>query len=202
MEFKLHDRVVTLDPGTIVWERTFTVAPLVLVGTVEADGRQNFAPKHMAFPLGWEDYFGFVCAPHHRTYQNVVRTEVFTVSYPQPSQVLLTALAASPREEDDTKPSLAAMSTLPATQVPGGFFEDSYLFLECRLLRILDGFGRNSLIAGRIVAAHVHVDALRSAERDDHQLIGKSPLLVYLYPGRFARITQSYSFPFPAGFRK
>lgn len=202
MQFQIDDRIVTLDTHVNVWDRTFTVAPLVLIGTQEEDGRHNFAPKHMASPLGWENYFGFVCAPHHRTYQNIAREQVFTVSFPRPSQVVLTSLASAPRDEDDLKPSLVALPTLPAVQVAGVFYRDSYLFLECELERIVDGFGQNSLIAGLIVAAHVHLDALRSAERDDHQLISQSPLLAYLYPGRFARIAQSFSFPFPAGFKK
>jgi hypothetical protein len=79
---------------------------------------------------------------------------------------------------------------------------DGYLFLECELDRIVDGFGVNSLIAGRIVAAHVHPDALRVSERDDNDLIRELSLLAYLSPGRFARIEESFSFPFPADFQR
>ena len=73
---------------------------------------------------------------------------------------------------------------------------------ECALDRIVDGFGENSLIIGRIIAAHAHDDALRSAERDDQDVIHQAPLLSYLAPGRIARIDESYSFPFPADFRR
>ena len=51
-------------------------------------------------------------------------------------------------------------------------------------------------------AAHVREDYLRVSERDDGDLIHDSPLLAYLSPGRYARITESYSFPFPAGFMR
>ncbi len=60
----------------------------------------------------------------------------------------------------------------------------------------------NSLVVGRMVASHVHADALLSAERDDQELIYRSPLLAYLSPGRYATIKESDSFPFPADFKR
>ena len=69
-------------------------------------------------------------------------------------------------------------------------------------IRIIDAFDANSLIVGRVVAAHVHQDALRAEERDDQDLIHLSPLLAYLHPGRFAAIGESRSFPFPEGMER
>lgn len=202
MTHDIYDHVATLDTDTPIWERFFTVAPLVLVGTRESDGTHDLAPKHMVTPMGWQNYFGFVCSPRHRTYQNIRREAVFTVSYPRPSQLVLTSLAAAPRCDNDTKPSLLALPTFPARQVDGVFVVDAYLFLECSLDRIVDGFGENSLVTGRITAAHVHEEALRASERDDNDLIHESPLLAYLAPGRVAQIGRSYSFPFPVDFRR
>ena len=156
----------------------------------------------MAFPMGWENYFGFVCTPRHSTYHNIRREGAFTVSYPRPTQVVLASLAASPREADGTKPVLYALPTFPASEVDGIFIEDAYLFLECVLDRIVDDFGENSLIAGRIVAAHVREDYLRTSDRDDSDLIHEAPLLAYLSPGRYARVENSNSFPFPASFMR
>jgi len=39
-------------------------------------------------------------------------------------------------------------------------------------------------------------------KRDDQDVIHQAPLLSYLAPGRIARIDESYSFPFPADFRR
>jgi flavin reductase (DIM6/NTAB) family NADH-FMN oxidoreductase RutF len=94
------------------------------------------------------------------------------------------------------------LPTFPASEVDGLFIEDAYLFLECVLDRISDDFGENSLIVGRIVAAHVREDYLRASERDEQDLIHGSPLLAYLSPGRYASVGESYSFPFPAGFMR
>jgi len=125
------------------------------------------------------------------------------VSYVRPTQFVLTALAAAPRcgEGDDNKPSLAAIPTFLASKVNGVFARDAYVFLECALERVVDGFGENSLLTGRIVAAHVHQDVLRASERDDQEIIHDAPMMAYLYPGRFASIDRTYSFPFPAGFK-
>ena len=192
----------TLDTSRPTWDQFFWVAPLVVVGTKE-DGRYNLAPKHMAFPLGWDNYFAFVCTPRHETYHSVLKTSEFTVSYPRPTQVVLASLTAEPREDlDEPKPMLSVMPTFPASEVDGVFLEDGYLFLECRLDKVLDGFSLNSLIVGRIVAAHVHRDAMRSVDRDDQDLIYQSPLLAYLNPGRYATVKESYAFPFPADFRR
>jgi flavin reductase (DIM6/NTAB) family NADH-FMN oxidoreductase RutF len=202
MSTALPDHIVALDIDAELWEQCFTVAPLVLVGTRDASGAADLAPKHMVTAMGWGNYFGFVCTPRHGTYRNIQRSGEFTVSYPRPSQLLYTSLAAAPRCGDDEKPSLLALPTVPATRVDGVFIEDAYLFLECEHFKTVDGFGENSLVTGEIVAAYAHTDALRSSEWDDQELIHDAPLLAYLQPGRFASIDRSYSFPFPAGMKK
>ncbi len=202
MSEEVYKQLVSLETEHPIWDRFFAVAPLVVIGTREAHGGYDLAPKHMAAPLGWENYFGFVCTPAHGTYRNVRRDGAFTVSFPRPEQVVLTSLSASPRCDDGSKQQLAALPTMPARLVDGVFLQDAYLLLECELDRIVDGFGSCSLIAGRVLAAHVHREALRRADRDDQEALLRSPLLAYLHPGRFATISDSNSFPFPAGFRR
>jgi flavin reductase (DIM6/NTAB) family NADH-FMN oxidoreductase RutF len=197
-----ENKLVELDVSQPVWDRFFWVAPLVLVGTREADGSHDIAPKHMAMPIGWENYFGFVCTPRHHTYANILRDGVFTVSYPRPDQLVLTSLAASPRCGDDDKLALSVLPVFPAQKVDGVLVEGGYMYLECQLERIIDDFGVNSLIIGRVVAARVAEDSERVHERSDQALIHNSPMLAYLHPGRFATIRKSLTFPFPAGMKK
>ena len=194
--------LVELDLTQPIWDRFFSVAPLVVVGTREPDGSYDLAPKHMAMPLGWGNYFGFICTPRHRTYTNIRREQCFTVSFPNPDQVLLASLSAAPRCDRGDKPALAALPTIPATAIDGICLQDAYLCLECQLDRIVDGFGENSLIAGQIVAARVQPEVLRSRDRDDADLLAQSPLLAYLPPNRYASIDRSFSFPFHAGFKR
>jgi flavin reductase (DIM6/NTAB) family NADH-FMN oxidoreductase RutF len=195
------DKLIPLATDRPIWDRFFGVFPLVIVGSKE-DGQYNLAPKHLAMPLGWENHYCFVCSPRHATYDNIRRHGVFTVSYPRPTEVLLASLAAAPRCEDLSKPSLLVLPTFPAGQVDGVLVKGCYLFLECTLHSILDGFGPNSLIIGDVVAAAVHEDALRAEESDEGDQIFQFPLLAYVSPGRLAEIRQTMAFPFPRGFSR
>jgi len=200
--FSTGRNIVEIDTSVPVWEQFFTVAPLVLIGTRDEDGSLDLAPKHMVTPMGWQNYFGFVCTPRHATCRNIERDGVFTVSYPRPSQLLMTSLAASPRLEQGEKPIIDYFNTFPARKIDGQFIEDGYLYFECRHFRTIDGFGENCLITGEIVAAYGDDSFLRHAESDDQETIHASPLIAYLAPGRFAEISRSNSFPFPESMKK
>lgn len=196
------DGMVRLSLSQPIWNDFFLVAPLVVIGTREPEGGYDLAPKHMAMPLGWDNYFGFVCTPSHHTYQNICREKVFTVSFPHPEQVVLASLSAAPRCGEDAKPALAALPTVAATVIDGVFLRHAYLYLECELDRIVDGFGQNSLIAGRVVAAQVQEQAQRISDEDDQDILSHVPLLAYLSPGRYTTVAQSAAFPFHKGFKR
>jgi flavin reductase (DIM6/NTAB) family NADH-FMN oxidoreductase RutF len=193
---------VALDVSHAIWDRFFWVAPLVVIGTREPDGSFDLAPKHMAMPLGWHNYFGFVCTPRHATYRNARRERAFTVSYPRPDQLVHTSLSAEPRCHDGQKSSLASLEVVSGKLVAGPLLRDAYVHLECELDRIVEGFGENGLVVGKIVAAQVAESALRAADREDESLIAENPLLAYLAPGQFAHIDRGHNFPFPAGFTR
>ena len=95
-------KLIALDPSESIWERFFTVFPLVVVGSVEEDGAIDLAPKHLAMPMSWQNHFGFVCTPSHRTYQNVQRTGEFTV---------LVLYQACDDEMDDVRDALEAITS-------------------------------------------------------------------------------------------
>jgi flavin reductase (DIM6/NTAB) family NADH-FMN oxidoreductase RutF len=196
------DTLIPLPIDRPIWDRFFCVFSLIIVGSKEADGRYNLAPKHLAMPLGWENHYCFVCSPQHTTYHNIRRHRAFTVSFPRPTEVLLASLAAAPRCEDLSKPTLLVLPTFPARQVDGVGVQGCAVFLECALHSILDGFGPNSLIIGNVVAAAAQEHALRDADRDESDHIFQFPLLAYLNPGRIAEIRQSMAFPFPKGFSR
>ena len=201
-ESSIPDHITEIDTSVPVWEQFFTVAPLVLIGTRDANGALDLAPKHMVTPMGWQNYFGFVCTPRHSTCSNIEQSGVFTVSYPKPSQVLMASLAASPRAQTGDKPVIDYFSTFPARQIDGEFVVDGYLYFECKHFRTIDGFGDNCLITGEIVAAYADDNSIRHAEGDDQETIHSSPLFAYLAPGRFAEISRSNSFPFPESMKK
>ena len=184
-----------------LWERVFTVAPLVLVGSKDTDGTYDLAPKHMAMPLGWGDRFCFVCTPRHRTYGNIERHGVFTVSYPHSFQVVQASLAATAREPDGTKPALTALPTFYAREVDGVLVHGCYLFLECELDRFVD-LDDASLVIGRVIAASAIESAIRDPDRDDAEILHSVGPLTFLSPSRFTVVDDSHSFPFPASFAR
>jgi flavin reductase (DIM6/NTAB) family NADH-FMN oxidoreductase RutF len=194
-------RLVELGTEAPIWDRFFTVAPLVLVATKEEEG-YDVAPKHLAMPLGWDNYFGFVCSPSHATYRNVLAHREFTVSFPKAERILEASLAAGGRLEDASKPTLSAVPTFPASVVDGVLVEDCTLYLECAFERVVEGFGENGLIVGEIVSASVPREALRGPDVDDADLLHRLGPLVYLAPGRYGIVGETYSFPFPADFRR
>ena len=194
--------LIELDTRSSIWESFFTVFPLVVIGTRDADGSDDLAPKHLAMPMSWSNHFGFVCTPRHNTLQNIERTQQFSVTYMRPSQAVLASLAATPRCDDGSKPITQSLPTFAAQKIDAPFVAEGYLFLECELQQMVDNLGENSLIIGRIIAAQVAEDAFRASDQDDADLLLSAPLLAYLYPGRFAEISSSTQLPFPAGFKR
>jgi flavin reductase (DIM6/NTAB) family NADH-FMN oxidoreductase RutF len=194
--------ITSLSLDKPVWEQTFTISPLVIIGTQEEDGGYNLSPKHMVTPLGWENYYGFVCTPRHETYHNAQRAGAFTVSYPRPTQVVSASLTASPRCDDGGKENLDTLETFAATQVEGVFVKDAHLFLECEFEQVVEGFGEYGLVVGRIVAAHAAPDLVRDEESDAQEQLAQNPLLAYVNWGRFAPVAETHPFPFLRDFQR
>jgi flavin reductase (DIM6/NTAB) family NADH-FMN oxidoreductase RutF len=192
--------LVPIELDDKLWERVFVVSPLVLVGTREPEGSFDLAPKHRIVML--PGHFGFVCRPTHATWRNAVRERTFTVSWPSPRQIVMASAAASPRCDDGEKKALRALPTVDATTVEGALLDGGRLHLECRLERVVDDLGEDSLLLGRIVAAHADRRALRRGDVPDSTLVHDQPLLAYLHPSQFALIEHSTGFPFPKDFHR
>ncbi len=189
-------------PDQSLWDGFFTVAPLVLIGTLEPDGSADIAPKHQATPIGSTGLFGFVCRPEHATLRNIRTTQCFTVGYPTPGMVLQTSLAASPRDSAGEKPTLELLSLSPAQVVEGVRVDGCRAHLECRLVEVVDDLDGNALVIGRVVAAAVSDSARREPGTDDGARIEDAPLLAYLHPGRVAAIHHTKDFPYHSGFHE
>jgi flavin reductase (DIM6/NTAB) family NADH-FMN oxidoreductase RutF len=193
--------VVSLATSKPIWKHFYTVSPLIVIGTKEGH-KYDLAPKHMAMAMGQENYFGFVCTPEHATYHNVKKQKEFTVSFPKPSQITLASLAATPRCEENnrSKNIVEFLPTIPGKWVDALFIKDAYLYLECALDRIIDGFGKYSLISGKIIRAYVDETYLKTSDSDQQKMMAQAPLLAFLAYSRFAVIEDSYVFPMPKDF--
>lgn len=203
MKILAQNNVRELDTKNSIWEQVFTIAPLVIIGSKEKSGH-DLAPKHMAMPIGFDNYFGFVCTPKHATYNNIKETQTFAVSFPLPHNILMASLSASPRQDDISKHKqiIDALPTIEAPNIDALFVVDSYLFLECELFKVIDGFNTNSVITGKIISAFANINYVKQFEMDEQEQFKNNPLLVYIAPGRFAKTIQTYNFPFPKYFKR
>lgn len=198
----MKDRWINIELNSAFWDRFFLPFPLVVIGSKEGE-HYDFAPKHMAIPLSWEDHYGFVCTPQHSTYHNIIKHGFFTVSYPKANQLTIASLTASPRTKDDLdKDILKQIETVSSEKIEGFFLKDSFLMLECKLFKIYDDFGNNSLITGRIINARADENYIRSEDIDEQMQIFNNPILSYLHPGRYTQIKETAHFPFPKNFKK
>ena len=203
MESEVSKKLISLDTKIPLWDRVYTVAPMVVVGSRGVDG-YDLAPKHMATPLGFGNYFGFVCTPRHCTYDNIRETRVFSVSFPTPTQIVSISLSASPRKDLSSKAQaiISSLPTVRASSIDVLMIADAYLYLECELYKIVDGFDDYSLITGKIISAKVQKDYLRTSDHDEKEQLKNNPLLAYIAHGRFASIEDTYNFPFPKDFQR
>ncbi|MEK6152272.1 flavin reductase [Flavobacteriaceae bacterium 3-367] len=203
MDKELLKDFIPLETQAPIWDRFFMVAPLVVIGTKEGKG-YDLAPKHMATPLGHSNYFGFVCTPSHATYHNVKKTGEFAVSFPLPDQIALASLSASPRsgQEAKSKDILQALPTIKTLTIDALFIGNSYLYLECQLFKIIDGFDAHSFITGKISAAYVHKEYQKVSDADEQLQMYQHPLLAYVANGRFAKLSETFNFPFPKDFKR
>lgn len=203
MDYTQSNNLVKLNIKDSLWDHFFTVAPIIVVGSKEGE-RYDLAPKHMATPIGQSNYFAFVCTPNHSTYHNIKTHKEFSVSFPIPDQLVITALSATPRCDDfkNTKPIIESLPTFECKSIDALLIKNAYLFFECKLFKIIDGFEDYSIITGKIEEAYVNKNYLKVSEKDEQEQIRENPLLAYIANGRFARIKKTYNFPFPKGFKK
>lgn len=194
---------INLNVEGSIWEHFYTVAPLVVIGTKEGDGF-DLAPKHMVTPIGFTDYFGFVCTPRHATYNNIQKEKRFTVSFVKPEQILLSSVAAIPRCAVENFPK-DVTSHIPTVSTEVGeniFVADSYVLLDCNLHLVIDGFDDYSIITGKIKTAMVHKDYKIVSDQGQQSRIYENPLLAYIAQGRFATIKKTMSYPYPKDFQR
>lgn len=189
----LPDDLISLELDQSIWDRFFTVAPMVVVGTRGVNGSQDLFATHRGFPMGPENLFAFLAAPESGAVVNAVRIGEFGVSFLRPDQVVEASLAASERESQH--PLLAEIPTFPASRIGSVLVSGAHAHLECRVDRIIEDLGSGVLVMGRVVAAHVDRGARRLSDRDDCDVLANHPLLAFVAPGRFAKIDQTDAFP-------
>lgn len=182
--------------------RYFIVKPLILVTTLGPGGIPNVAPKTQSMDVGRsEEYFAFVCVPQHHTYQNVKATGEFVVNYPGP-KLIKNVSEASQLAENVDEIALAGLTGIPSLVVKPPRIKECYLHLECKLVEIKE-FDDASIVLGRIVArsADKEVSFERGKSKESIKLLSKRPLLAYVYPNHYTKISVAEEFVFPRNYK-
>jgi flavin reductase (DIM6/NTAB) family NADH-FMN oxidoreductase RutF len=182
--------------------RYFTVKPLILVTTLGPTGLPNVAPKTQNMDVGRrEQYFAFVCTPQHHTYQNAKANREFVVNYPGP-ELIEKVSAAAQLAEDSDEIVLAGLTSIPSLVVKPPRIKECYLHLECKLLETKD-LEDSSLILGKIVArsADEEFSFERGKSKENIRLLSEHPLLAYVYPDHYAKISVAEEFAFPKNYK-
>jgi flavin reductase (DIM6/NTAB) family NADH-FMN oxidoreductase RutF len=182
--------------------RYFTVKPLILVTTLGLKGLPNVAPKTQNMDVGrHEQYFAFVCTPQHHTYQNVKVNQEFVVNYPGPELIDRVSAAAQPAEGVD-EIALAGLASFPSIVVKPPRIKECYLHLECKLVEIKD-LDDASIVLGKIVARSADKEASfeRGKSKENIRLLSNRPLLAYVYPDHYTKISTANNFIFPKSYK-
>jgi len=182
--------------------RYFDVKPLILVTTLGPTGLPNVAPKTQDMDIGRrEQYFAFACTPQHHTYQNAKANEEFVVNYPG-AELIEEVSAAAQAAEDSDEIALAGLTSIPSLVVKPPRIKECYLHLECRLLEIRD-LEDSSLILGRIVARSVDKELSfeRGKSKENIKLLSEHPILAYVHPDHYAKISVAEEFVFPRNYK-
>lgn len=182
--------------------RYFTVKPLILVTTLGPHGLPNVAPKTQSMDVGRrEQHFAFVCVPHHHTYQNIKMNLEFVVNYPGP-ELIKEVSAASQLAENIDEITLAGLTSIPSLAVKPPRIKECSMHLECRLVEIKD-LDDSSIIVGKIVArsADKEVSFERGKAKENVKLLSEHPLLAYVYPDHYTKISVAEEFIFPKNYK-
>ena len=135
------------------WHPSPLPGQIVLVTTVDAEGRPNIAPKSWVTMVAFAGpVVAFGCNLGHTTYRNVAAAGEFVLN------VLPVSLAGRAWElsdvHGDERRRTAGLTLVPAAKVKPPLVDECTAHLEC----VLDGFreyGDEVMIFGRVVAASV-----------------------------------------------
>lgn len=188
-----HSVKRSFSPDQEIWSHFFHASPLVLVTSINRQGRVNVAPKTQCTRIGSTNFVGFGCEPGHHTLQNVAATGEFVINYPGP-EIARQAGQAGAKFGLDVADEVAAcgLTTAAAQTVRPPLVAECRAHLECRLVDIRQ-YGAGAFVVGEVLAASVEEEALAD---QGASALGMAPLLVYVSPNHFAGMHVARKFPF------
>ncbi len=167
------------------WHPSMLPGQIVLVSTVDADGRQNVAPKSWVTMVAFEGpIVAFGCNVTHRTYRNAADTGEFVVNaLPQPLVArawMLSDLHGEQRLRE------CGLTPAPAQLVKAPLVAECPAHLEC-VLDDVKRYGEEVFVFGRVVAASMDDECLAAPFEEQYQRLAP---VFFLEAGAYAGLTR------------
>jgi flavin reductase (DIM6/NTAB) family NADH-FMN oxidoreductase RutF/uncharacterized protein YciI len=148
------------------WHPSVLPGPVVLVSTVDAQGKPNIAPKSFISMMAFGGpVLAFGCHRSHATARNAEAAGEFVVNFPP--EALAERIWAMPGSHGAERIRRSGLSLQPARTVAPPLIAECKAHLECKLASITR-LGAELVIFGTIVAAAIDQDCLGSPLADQY----------------------------------
>ncbi len=152
-------------------KRNFVVCPLVLITTVNKDGKVNAAVKTNFMTISSMRRYAFNCPPEHHTHQNIMETREFVINVPTEDiidKVLKVAiLTEKPCPDGLNELEKAGLTPIPSEKVRPPRVKECVAHYEC----LLD-WQKEDIIVGKVAAVSVDKSLLDEKDRRKMAVIG------------------------------
>lgn len=148
------------------WHPSVLPGPIVLVSTVDPQGKPNIAPKSFVSMMAFGGpVLAFGCHRSHATARNAEAAGEFVVNFP--SEALAERVWAMPDSHGAERITRSGLSLLPARTVAPPLIAECKAHLECKVASITR-LGAEVVIFGEIAAAAIDQDCLGSPLADQY----------------------------------
>lgn len=157
---------VALDPDKRSWHPSVLPGQIVLVSTVDENGKANIAPKSwVSMAAMGGPIVAFGCTEEHRTLRNIEATGEFVVNIV--TEPLAEQAWAMIRYHGAERLQRSGLTLVPAQQVRPPLVDECPAHLECELDDI-KRYDAEAFVFGRIVAASIEHDLLGGAPPEQY----------------------------------
>jgi len=151
--------------------KNFILRPLVLITTVNREGKHNAAIKTNFMTVSSMKSYAFCCKPEHHTYRNVLETGEFVINVPTDDimdKVLKVAtITVNPPSPGVSEIERAGLTPILSEEVRPPRIEECVAHYEC-----LFDWHRDAVIFGKVVAVSVDKGLLEEADFRKPVMIG------------------------------
>jgi len=152
-------------------KRNYVICPLVLITTVNGEGKVNAAVKTNFMTISSMRRYAFNCPPEHHTHQNIIETGEFVINVPTEDiidKVLKVAILTEKLCPTGlTELEKAGLTPIPSEKVRPPRVKECVAHYEC----LLD-WQKEDIIVGKVVAVSVDKSLVDGTDRRKMVVIG------------------------------